>query len=261
MTTITDNINSTSGTADRTDSVRPAAAVYLLPVPLSAGTEHRVLPDFNIAVIRQLRHFVVENVRSARRFLRACIPDFPIDDSTFTELSEHTTLADVDAMLAPVRAGHPIGVLSEAGCPAVADPGAAIVAAAQRAGIEVRPLVGPSSILMSLMASGFDGQSFAFSGYLPVDDSRRSARLRELERLAAKGQTQIFIETPYRNRRLVESMLRTLSDSTLLCIATDITGPRQNIVTRTIAGWRRQGIPDCDKVPTIFLIGSSVARP
>lgn len=236
-----------------------AGTLYLIPVPLSDGTAGNVLPAYNIDIVRGIRHFVVENLRSARRFLRSVIPDFPIDDCTFAELSEHTAVEQVSELLQPCRQGCDIGVISEAGCPAVADPGAAIVAAAQLADIPVVPLVGPSSILMSLMASGFNGQNFAFQGYLPVDESRRTARLKELERAAVHGQTQIFIETPYRNNRLLERMATVLAPSTLICVACDITGPRQSILTRSAALWRTATY-DYNKVPTIFLIGSPITH-
>ena len=246
---------------DNTETALPLrAAVYLLPVPLSEGGWERVLPAWNVKVMRPIRHFAVENVRSARRFLRSVMRDFPIDECTFSELSEHTALGAVEVLLEPVRKGLPLGVISEAGCPAVADPGASVVAAAQRAGIEVVPLVGPSSILMSLMGSGFDGQSFAFQGYLPVDEGQRARRLRELEKLAAKGQTQIFIETPYRNNRLMAQMAATLAPGTLVCAASDITGPRQSIVTLPAAKWRTRKY-DFNKIPTIFLIGPAPLRP
>lgn len=234
-----------------------AGTLYLIPVPLSDGTAGHVLPAYNVEIVRGIRHFVVENLRSARRFLRVVIPDFPIDECTFVELSEHTPVERVDAMLTPCRRGCDLGVISEAGCPAVADPGAAIVAAAQQADIPVIPLVGPSSILMSLMASGFNGQNFAFQGYLPVDEGKRTARLKELERAAAHGQTQIFIETPYRNNRLLQRMAAVLSPSTLICVAADITGPRQSILTRPASVWRT-AVYDYNKVPTIFLIGAPV---
>lgn len=236
--------------------------VYLLPSALSAGDPREVLPARNIAIMRGLRHFVVENVRTTRRFLRSVDPSFPIDDCTFTELNEHTGLSEVEAMLAPVLAGEPVGLISEAGCPAVADPGASLVAAAQRRGIRVVPLVGPSSILMALMASGFDGQSFTFNGYLPVDEGARTRAIRQLERLAAAGTTQIFIETPYRNNRLLQSLVSTLAPQTLLCVAADITGADECIRTLPAREWRTiAGKTDLRKTPTIFLIGTSAARP
>jgi len=214
-----------------------------------------VLPARNLDLLRGTRHFVVENVRSARRFLRAADRDFDIDACTFTELSEHTHAADVVAMLEPALSGEDIGVISEAGCPAVADPGADLVAAAQRCGIEVVPLVGPSSIIMSLMASGFNGQDFAFTGYLPIESEARQKRLRQMEREVRRmGRTYIFIETPYRNNRLIGEMVRTLSKHMMLCVASDITGPRQSIRTMTVGSWATTDY-NYDKIPTIFLLG------
>lgn len=237
----------------------PAPALYLIPVTLSDGQDPRaVLPEYNLQLIGGIRHFVVENLRSARRFLRRCHRDFDIDGSHFVELNEHNAsrASDIAAMLQPLRDGHPVGLLSEAGCPAVADPGAELVAQAQREHLEVVPLVGPSSILMSLMASGLCGQSFAFNGYLPIDDAERTAAIRRLERSAtdAHSTTQIFIEAPYRNNRMVRALASTLRPDTMLCVASDITGPRQSIITRTAAEWERASY-DYDKVPTIFVIG------
>lgn len=236
------------------------AAVYLLPSPLSSADARAVLPARNLEVMRAIRHFVVENVRTTRRFLRAVDRTFPIDDCTFTELNEHTPLVEVEQMLQPVRDGHPLGVISEAGCPAVADPGAALVAAAQKHNIPVVPMVGPSSILLALMGSGFDGQNFAFNGYLPVDEAARTRAIRNLERLAHGGATQIFIETPYRNNRLLQALATTLAPDTLLCVASDLTGPAESIVTRPARVWRKNA-PDLRHAPAIFLIGTSGLRP
>lgn len=213
-----------------------------------------VLPRLNIELVRSVSHFVVENIRSARRFLKACDKAIDIDALQFTELNEHTASEAVSAMLQPLREGHDIGVISEAGCPAVADPGADLVAIAQREGFEVVPLVGPSSIIMSLMASGFNGQSFAFCGYLPIDDARRASALKEMERrIRRERQTQIFIETPYRNNRLIDDLCKRLPGDILLCVASDISGPRQSIVTRSLAAWKSTGY-HYEKIPTIFLL-------
>ena len=233
----------------------PEAALYLFPVPMGDGPVADVLPERNVRLLRGIRHFVVENVRSARRFLRAASRDIVIDDLSFTELSEHTPASEVAAMLAPLEAGEPIGVVSEAGCPAVADPGADLVAAAQRRGFKVVPLVGPSSIIMALMGSGFNGQSFAFLGYLPIDGKARAAAIRDIERNVRRGQTQIFIETPYRNNRLIDELSHTLPGDMLLCVASDITGPRESIVTAPASAWRRRKY-DYAKIPTIFLVYS-----
>lgn len=215
-----------------------------------------VLPARNIELIRSVKYFVVENLRSARRFLKACDRTIDIDSLVFTELNEHTPTEDVTAMLAPMAAGHDIGVISEAGCPAVADPGADLVAAAQRRGYDIVPLVGPSSIIMSLMASGFNGQSFAFNGYLPIDEGRRTAKFKEMEsRIRRERQTQIFIETPYRNHRLIEDLCRRLPGDMLLCIASDISCSRQSIATRRLSDWKTARY-NYDKIPTIFLLYS-----
>lgn len=229
-------------------------ALYLIPVTLSDGTHERVLPQANVLVVRQIWHFVVENVRSARRFLKACDRDIDIDALTFVELNRHTRPADVEAMLEPLTRGEAVGVLSEAGCPAVADPGADLVAIAQRRGYVVRPLVGPSSILLGLMASGFNGQRFAFEGYLPIEAGARGRRLKEMtRRIEHDDQTQIFIETPYRNDRLVDELCRVLPPSLRLCVATDLTGDNERVETRTIAQWRKSPARP-GKVPTIFLL-------
>lgn len=234
---------------------QPQPTLYLFPVPLSEGAVDKVLPRLNIELLHQVKYFVVENLRSARRFLKSVDRSIDIDSLRFTELSEHTPSSEVAAMLAPMEAGHDIGVISEAGCPAVADPGADLVAAAQQRGMRVCPLVGPSSILMAVMGAGFNGQSFAFNGYLPVEAGARAARLRELvRRVTREGQTQVFIETPYRNNRLVEELSRTLPPQIRLCVASDITGPRQSIVTLPAAQWRTRKY-DYNKIPTIFLIG------
>lgn len=228
--------------------------IYLFPSTMSEATPPAdVLPPRNIALLREVRYFVVEELRTARRFLKACDRSIVIDSLHFEVLNEHTPAEAVGAMLGPAIEGNDMGVISEAGCPAVADPGADLVAAAQRRGIEVVPLVGPSSILMALMASGFNGQSFAFAGYLPQDAARRAARLRDMERAIRHGQTQIFIETPYRNNRLIAELCRTLPGDMLLCVASDITGARQNILTKPLRHWAGAAY-NYDKTPTIFLL-------
>ena len=231
--------------------------LYLIPTQLSEGPLERVLPAYNTEVVRQVRCFVVESLRSARRFLKKCDRDIDIDALTFNELNEHTDVRDtaaLEALLEPIGRGEPVAVLSDAGCPAVADPGADLVAIAQRKGYKVFPLVGPSSILMSLMASGFNGQRFAFEGYLPIDASARQARFKEMvRRIERERQTQIFIEAPYRNNQLIADLTQRLSPAMRLCVASDITGEGQTIVTRTLAEWK-QAKYDYHKVPTIFLL-------
>ena len=231
--------------------------LYLIPTQLSDVPLDGVLPAHNIEVVRGIRHFVVESVRSARRFLKKCDRNIDIDSLTFAELNEHTDLRDtavLEAMLAPIAGGDAVGVISDAGCPAVADPGADLVAIAQRRGYKVIPLVGPSSILMSLMASGFNGQRFAFEGYLPVDGGARQARLKEMvRRIEREHQTQIFIEAPYRNNQLIGDLVTHLPAHLRLCVASDITGERQSIITRTLGQWRQTHY-DYHKIPTIFLL-------
>ncbi|MDE7472296.1 MAG: SAM-dependent methyltransferase [Muribaculaceae bacterium] len=231
-------------------------ALYLFPVPLSSGSADTVLPELNIRLVSRVKHFIVENIRSARRFLKLCDRSIDIDSLTFAELNRHTNPADIPAMLEPLAHGEAVGVISEAGCPAIADPGADVVAIAQRRGFKVIPLVGPSSILMSVMASGFNGQSFAFNGYLPIDRDARSRTLKTMQqRIVHERQTQIFIETPYRNNKLIAELSATLPGNMLMCVASDITGPRQSILTRSCADWKRAKY-DYDKIPAIFLLFS-----
>ena len=232
-----------------------APALYLIPSTMSDAPVDTVLPAGNLEIIRGIRHFVVENVRTVRRFLKRCDRTIDIVSLSFVTLDEHTDPRDIPAMLDPMANGESVGVISEAGCPAIADPGADLVAVAQSRGFRVVPLVGPSSILLSLMGSGFNGQSFAFNGYLPYEAKARTAKLREMERrIRQEGQTQIFIETPYRNNRLIAELTKTLPPAMRLCVATDITGPRQSIVTLPLSRWARRQY-DYDKVPTIFLLG------
>lgn len=231
-------------------------ALYLFPVGLSEEAMTNALPQVNKDLLLSVRYFVVENLRSARRFLKKVDRSIDIDSLTFTELSEHTPAEAIPAMLEPLEHGEAIGVISEAGCPAVADPGADLVAEAQRRGLKVIPLVGPSSILLSLMASGFNGQRFAFEGYLPIDESQRSRRLREMvQRIQKERQTQIFIETPYRNNRLIAELTQKLPGGMLLCVASDLTGPKQSVITRPLSQWSRSQY-DYNKIPTIFLLFS-----
>jgi 16S rRNA (cytidine1402-2'-O)-methyltransferase len=228
--------------------------LYLIPVPLSDGPAEKVLPQYNIQLLHTITHFVVENLRSARRFLKLCDKSINIDELEFVELNEHTPIAEVAAMLKPMHEGHSIGVISEAGCPAVADPGADLVAVAQSHGYEVVPLVGPSSILLALMGSGFNGQSFAFGGYLPIESGKRTSRLKEMERrIRNEQQTQIFIETPYRNNKLIAELARVLPGDLKLCVASDITGEQQKIITLPLRDWKNRKY-DFNKIPTIFLL-------
>lgn len=232
--------------------------IYMIPCPI-ADTRPLwdVLPRANYEVMNSLDYFIVENVRSARRFLAKAGVERRIEELEFVELNEHTTKPEgVERMLRPVLEGRSAGVISEAGVPGVADPGADIVALAHRHGIRVVPLVGPSSILMSVMASGLNGQSFAFVGYLPVKEGERERRLRELERRAQQErQAQLFIEAPYRNVKLFEALLKILSPKMRLSVATDITAPEEYIRTLRVEEWRKVPMPDIAKRPTIFLLG------
>lgn len=235
------------------------AGLYLIPTQLSDIALDRVLPAYNIEVVRGIRHFVVESLRSARRFIKKCDRDIDIDGLSFHELNEHSDLKDIaalEALLDPIGRGEAVGIISDAGCPAVADPGADLVAVAQRRGYKVFPLVGPSSILMGLMASGFNGQSFAFAGYLPIDGQARQTRLKEMvRRIVRERQTQIFIEAPYRNNQVIEELAGMLPPSMRLCVASDITGEGQSIITRTLGEWKKAEF-NYHKVPTIFLLFS-----
>ncbi len=230
-------------------------ALYLIPVNISEAPLNMVLPSHNAEVCRGIRHFVVENVRTARRFLRNMDHDFPIDECEFYELNGHTDTRIIPGYLEPLREGKPLGLMSEAGCPAVADPGAQVVAIAQKEGFKVVPMVGPSSILMALMASGFNGQSFAFQGYLPVKPDQRVKRIKELESMSRRyGQTQIFIETPYRNSALLLQLSTTLHPDTMVCVAANITDPdAESIVTLPAKKWRDRA-SEIGKYPAIFLI-------
>lgn len=235
---------------------REYGTIYMLPCPISEGDPYDVLPEANRAVMARIDYFIVENVRSARRFLSAAKTGRRIEELEFVECSEHTSVEDVEPLLRPVLEGRDCGIISEAGLPGVADPGADVVALAQRKGIRVVPLVGPSSILMALMASGQNGQSFAFGGYLPIKPAERAKALKNFERRAiAEHQSQIFIETPYRNDKLFEEMLSVLLPTTRLTVAVDITSPLQSITTRSIAEWRKAAKPELHKRPAIFIFG------
>ncbi len=232
--------------------------LYMIPCPISDSTEvYDVVPDANRRVIDTLDYFIVENVRSARRFLSKAGIRRKIDELEFVELNEHTVAgAAVEAMVRPIVAGRSAGVISEAGVPGVADPGALVVEACHRKGIRVVPLVGPSSILLALMASGLNGQSFAFNGYLPVKPPERSKAIKALERRAhQEQQSQIFIEAPYRNIKLMEQILQVCAADSRLTVACDITSPEELIFTLKVAQWRERGLPDIAKRPTIFIIG------
>lgn len=235
-----------------------AGTLYLIPCPISDDTAPwDVLPAANRTVIDSLDYFIVENTRSARRFLSKAGAARPIDSLEFRELNEHTAAGrEVELLITPLINGRSAGVISEAGVPGVADPGALVVEACHRRGIRVVPLVGPSSIILAVMASGLNGQSFAFNGYLPVKPPERAKAIRFFERRAhSEGQSQLFIETPYRNTKLMEQLLETLAPDTRLTIAMEITAPNEVIVTHTIKEWRGIPLPEMNKRPAIFIIG------
>ena len=230
------------------------AALYLLPVTLGETTIEKVLPTYNKEIILGIKHFIVEDVRSARRFLKKVERNINIDELTFYPLNKHTSPEDISGYLKPLMEGHPMGVISEAGCPAVADPGADVVAIAQRKNLKVIPLVGPSSIILSVMGSGFNGQSFAFHGYLPIEPNERIKRIKALEqRVYSENQTQLFIETPYRNLKMMEDILKNCRPQTKLCVAANITCEGEFIKTKTVKEWQGK-LPDINKIPCIFLI-------
>ena len=232
--------------------------LYLIPVTLGDTEIDHVIPPHNTEIVSRLRHFIVENVRSARRFLKKSNPEINIEALTFYELNKHTDKNQIASFLLPLKSGESMGVISEAGCPAVADPGADVVAIAQREGYKVVPLVGPSSMLMAIMASGFNGQSFAFHGYLPIDANERIKKLKQLEsRAYSEDQTQLFIETPYRNQKLAEDLLQHCKPQTRLCIAMNISREDEYIVTKTIKAWKGK-LPEMHKKPCVFLIYQSM---
>ncbi|MFZ4724551.1 MAG: SAM-dependent methyltransferase [Paludibacter sp.] len=230
------------------------STLYLIPTSLGESSFDHILPAFNTQIVTDLKYFIVEDIRTARRFLKKANPAIEIDDLTFYILNQHTTPDELSSFIRPLFDGFDLGVLSEAGCPAIADPGADIVSLAQQHNFKVVPLVGPSSILLSLMASGFNGQSFAFVGYLPIEATERSKMIRKLENRAyTEDQSQIFIETPYRNMKMLDEILKTCQPNTKLCIAVDITLSTEFIKTKKIKDWKNQ-LPDLNKRPCIFLI-------
>lgn len=231
--------------------------LILFPVTIGADSLSLSLPSLNLLLLPSCRTFIVEEIRTARRFLKKAGYPHPFDDTLFLELNEHTPLDAIGHYLDPIDRGENIGLLSEAGLPCVADPGAVITKLAHQRGIEVVPLVGPSSLMLALMASGLNGQRFAFNGYLPVDRSARTAAIRRLEeRVQHAHETQIFIEAPYRNNQMLEALSATLHPQTLVCVACDLTLPTQYIRTLPSAKWKTERSKiDLHKRNTVFLIG------
>ncbi len=228
--------------------------LYLLPVPLGDNDPSEVLPASVVRLITLLDDYIVENSKTARKFIKAIVPEKKQADLRLSELNKHTDTKELSSFIQPLKEGRNMGLMSDAGCPGVADPGAVIVAMAHESGIKVVPLVGPSSILLSLMGSGMNGQSFAFNGYLPIDKGEKKAMLRSLEKWSfERNQSQLFIETPYRNNQIIEEMVQVLHPGTLLCIACDLTLPTEFLQTRSIAYWKKNK-PDLHKRPCIFIL-------
>jgi 16S rRNA (cytidine1402-2'-O)-methyltransferase len=227
----------------------------MVPVTLGDDNLSYVIPADVIKLIQSLEYFVVENEKSARRFLGSVKTNKPVRELNFQLLNEHSAEKNLPALIAPLLAGHDVGMLSEAGCPGIADPGATLAALAHRKGIKVAPLVGPSSILLSLMASGFNGQQFTFLGYLPSDKATRINKLKDIEKQSQRlNETQIFIETPYRNQHMLEDILASFGANTKLCIARNVSLETEFVVSKTIAEWKKSDLPDLHKQPTVFLL-------
>lgn len=233
------------------------STLYLLPTPLAEGTAPQVLPPQVVAAVARLPYFLVENARTARRFVKEVAPARVIEAIQFAVIDKDSSEKEVRQALEPLlKPGFDAGILSEAGCPGIADPGAALAREAHRLGLRVVPLVGPSSLLLALMASGLEGQRFAFHGYLPIEKAPRAAAIKALEREAQqRRQTQLFIETPYRNEALLTDLLAHLQPATRVCVAADLTGTGEFIRTLPVAEWRRAAKPALHKVPTVFLVG------
>ena len=235
----------------------PAGTLYLIPVPLADDAAVQSFTPYLTQTINQISEYIVENEKTARKFLKQAGLTIPQSQLIIHDYGKHNRNADIKEFFTGLLAGNDAGLMSEAGCPGVADPGADIVAEAHRRGIKVVPLVGPSSILLALMASGFNGQSFTFHGYLPIDKMERSKRVKELEVQAERfSQTQLFIETPFRNDSLLAEVLKTCKPNTRLCIACNLTAPDELVQTKTIAEWKKH-LPELHKKPTIFLLYKS----
>ncbi|HSH51240.1 MAG TPA: SAM-dependent methyltransferase [Bacteroidales bacterium] len=231
-----------------------SAKIYLIPTTLGDILVENVIPQYVVDIIDQTNYYIVENIKTARRYLIKAGIQTRIDDLTFYELNKHTSPENYASYLDPIKKNQNIGIISESGVPGVADPGAAIVSIAHQNNIPVVPLVGPSSILLSLMASGLNGQNFAFIGYLPIKKHERIKTIKKLERRSKQeNQTQIFIETPFRNQHLLNDLISTCHAETLLCIAADITLPGEFIKTKKIKDWKKR-LPDLKKRPSIFLL-------
>lgn len=230
--------------------------LYLIPVPIGSENFRKAIPDEVIQITLSLRYFIVEKVRSARRYLKLLDRDFPVDESVFYTLNENTPVKELYDFLQPLLEGHDVGLMSEAGIPCIADPGSMLVRMAHQKGIKVIPLPGPSSIYLALAASGLNGQKFTFNGYLPVKEDSLRKRLKELEKRSEGGEAQIFMETPYRASRMLKYILETCNSATYLCIAVDITLPGEKIETKRIYEWKKN-IPDLNDHLVIFILQSA----
>jgi 16S rRNA (cytidine1402-2'-O)-methyltransferase len=232
-----------------------SGVIYMVPVTLGNPDHAQSIPAGTTKVVLSLRLFAVEDIRSARRFLRTLDRGFPLNDTLFFPVGKHSDPAMIPDLLRRVSAGADAGVMSEAGMPGLADPGSIVAAEAHRMNIRVIPLTGPSSIMLALVSSGLNGQRFAFHGYLPVESAVRQKALRDLERRSAGGETQIFMETPFRNGKMLQDILAVCRPSTRLCIAADITLDTEFVRTKSVAAWR-EALPNLDKRPTVFLLQS-----
>lgn len=228
--------------------------LFLIPNLLAPDTHAQALPAYVSETIKTLRYFIVEDTRNARRFISSLRAGITIEDLQFFEMAKHSNFEHLEEVLSKLKSGENVGLLSEAGCPAVADPGSRVVAWCQEQNIRAVPMVGASSILLALMASGFNGQSFCFQGYLPIDKQERIQRIKHLEKLVyIEKQTQIFIETPFRNDSLLEAIVQTCQSHTLLCIASDITDKKEKIITKSVGFWKKNK-PNLHKIPCVFLL-------
>ncbi|NSW94418.1 MAG: SAM-dependent methyltransferase [Bacteroidales bacterium] len=229
--------------------------IFLIPVTLGSSDFRKTIPEEVICITKSLRNFIVEDIRSARRHLKLIDKDFPVDEALFRELNVNTPDSEISGLLKKVEEGADTGLMSEAGLPGIADPGSRLISLAHERNIEVIPLSGPSSIILALIASGLNGQRFSFNGYLPVNRTEREMKIRDLEKTSRSGYSQIFMETPYRNQQMLESILNTCNNDTMLCIAADVTLPSEFIKTKKISQWKKE-IPDIRKRQVIFILQS-----
>ena len=231
--------------------------LYLIPATLGDTATDRIIPEHVKSVVRMLDFLIVENTRTARRYIRKLVPEKQIDTIRFYELNKHSAKPDLPGLIKPLDEGKDMGLICEAGVPVIADPGEDIVYLAHQKQIRVMPLVGPSSIVLALMGSGLNGENFAFNGYLPIQSTQRIKKIKSLEQKSYREkQTQIFMETPYRNNQILKDLLESCSDKTLLCVASNLTLEKEHIETKSIQAWKKEPLPPLHKQPAIFLISS-----